>query len=87
MLQIKYFLCLRPSVKTSNYIIGILMSDMENPSARLQKTLKPQFPSGNIDPRKVFETCHMFCDELFLSLLPSYPNWGVAPETLIYFLN
>ena len=22
--------------------------------------------SGNIDPRKVFETCYMFCNELFL---------------------
>ena len=43
------------------------MSDMEGPATKIQKTLKPQFPSGgNIDPRKVFETCYMFCDELFL---------------------
>ena len=42
------------------------MSDMESPSTKLWKTLKPQFPLDNIDPRKVFETCYMFCDELFL---------------------
>ena len=30
------------------------------------ENLKPQFPSGNMDPRKVFETCYMFWDELFL---------------------
>ena len=42
------------------------MSDMERSSTKTYKTLKPQFPSGNIDPRKVFETCYMFCDELFL---------------------
>ena len=66
MLQIKYFLCLRPSVKTLNHISGTLMSDMESPSTKLQKTLKLLFPSGNFDPRKVFETCCMFCDELFL---------------------
>ena len=61
MLQIKYFLCLRPSVKTLNQICGILMSDIGSPSAKLQRTFKkPQFPSGNIDPRKVFETCYMF---------------------------
>ena len=30
------------------------------------ENLKAQFPSGNIDPRKVFETSYMFCDELFL---------------------
>ena len=58
--------CLRPSVKTSDWISGTLMSDMESPSTKLYKTLKPQFPSGNIDPRKVFETCYMFYDELFL---------------------
>ena len=49
MLHLKCFLCLRPSVKTSNQIGGILMSDMESPSTKLQKTLKTQFPSGNID--------------------------------------
>ena len=49
MLQIKYFLCLMPSVKTSNYIGGILMSDMESPYTKLWKSLKTQFPSGNID--------------------------------------
>ena len=49
MLQIKYFLCLRPYVKTSNLIRGILMSDIESPSTKLLKTLKMQFPSGNID--------------------------------------
>ena len=27
---------------------------------------KSQFPSGNVDPRKVFKTCYIFCDELFL---------------------
>ena len=43
------------------------------------EALKPQFPSGNIDPGKVFEICYMFCDELFLE--PTFPNWGVAPET------
>ena len=42
------------------------MSDIESPSTKLQKTLKPQFPLGNIDPRKVFETYYMFCDELYL---------------------
>ena len=26
----------------------------------LEKTLKPQCPSGNIDQRKVCETCYMF---------------------------
>ena len=25
------------------------------------ETLKPQFPLGNIDPRKLFKTCYMFC--------------------------
>ena len=30
------------------------------------ENFKPQFSSGNIDPRNVFETCYMFCDELFL---------------------
>ena len=35
MLQIKYFLCLRPSVKTSSLISGALMSDKESPSAKL----------------------------------------------------
>ena len=65
MLQIKYNLCLRPSVKTSNSISGTLMSDIETPSAKLQKTLKPRFPSANIDPRKIFKICYMFCDELF----------------------
>ena len=50
MLQINFFLYLRPSVKTT------LMSDLESASPKLQKTLKPQFPSGNIDPRKAFET-------------------------------
>ena len=53
-------------MKTSNQTSGILMSDMESPSTKLYKTLKRQFPSGNIDPRKVFQTCYMFCDELFL---------------------
>ena len=48
MLKIKYFLCLMPSVKTSDYIRGILMSDMESPYTKLWKTLKTQFPSGNI---------------------------------------
>ena len=42
------------------------MNDMESPSTKLKKTLKPQFPLDNIDPRKVSETCYMFCDELFL---------------------
>ena len=23
--------------------------------------LEPQFPLGNIDPRKLFKTCYMFC--------------------------
>ena len=35
MLQIKYFLCLRLSVKTSNQISGTLMSDMESASMKL----------------------------------------------------
>ena len=42
------------------------MSDIESPSTKLYKALKPQFLSGNNDPRKVFETCYMFCDDLFL---------------------
>ena len=45
MLQIKYFLCLKPSVKTSNQISGITMSDIESPSMKLWKTLKSQFPT------------------------------------------
>ena len=49
MLQIKYFLCLRPSVKTSNKIRGILINDMASPSTKLYKTLKIQFPSDDID--------------------------------------
>ena len=57
------------------------MSDMEGPATKILKTLKRQFPSGgNIDPRKVFETCYMFCDELFLE--PTILNCGVAPEAL-----
>ena len=31
----KYFLCLMPSVKTSNQIKGILISDMESSSTKL----------------------------------------------------
>ena len=42
------------------------MSDMESRSAKLKKPLKPQFPSGIIDPRKVLEICYMFYDEIFL---------------------
>ena len=44
-------------MKTSHQISGILMSNMDSPSLKLKKTLKPQFPSGDIDPRKVFEKC------------------------------
>ena len=29
------------------------------------KTLKPQFPLGNIDSRKIFEAFFLFCDDLF----------------------
>ena len=36
------------------------------------ENLRPQFSSGNIDSRKVFETCYMFCDELFLEPTMSY---------------
>ena len=43
-------------MKTSDQISGTLMSNMESPSTKLQKALKPQFPSGSIDPRKVFQT-------------------------------
>ena len=54
MLQIKYFLCLMLSVKTSSQIGEILMSGMESPPTMLQKTSKSQFSSGKIDPRKVY---------------------------------
>ena len=37
------------------------MSDIES-----EATEKPQFPKGNIDQRKVFETCYILCGELFL---------------------
>ena len=60
------------------------MKDMESPSTKLQKILTPQFLSGNTDPGKVFETCCMFCDELFLE---PCPDWSVASETLRNFLN
>ena len=39
MLKMKYFLCLRPSVKTLDKISGNLMDDMESPSTKIKKTL------------------------------------------------
>ena len=41
------------------------MTDMKSSSTKQKKTLKPKFPSGNIDPREVFKACYMLCDELF----------------------
>ena len=35
MLQIKYFVCLRSSMKTPNKMSGILMRDMKSPFAKL----------------------------------------------------
>ena len=53
-------------MKTLSQMSETLMSDIESLFYEAIETLKRHFPSGNIDPRKVFETCFMFCDELFL---------------------
>ena len=63
-------------MKTSNQISETLMSNIESDmeaiskaiwKVLLQKSLSLSFKE-NIDPRKVFERCYMFCDELFLEL-------------------
>ena len=51
------------------------MSNSESPSTKLLKTLKPRFPSGNVDPRKVFEACFMYCDEL--------QGWAILEPTVL----
>ena len=46
----------------------------------IENFIKPQFPSGNIDPRKVFETCYMFCNELSDGSRPGHRASGTRSK-------
>ena len=45
--------------------------------------IKPQFSSGNIHPRKVFETFYMFYDELFLE--PPIMKFGTGIKLDVFY--